>query len=118
MFPSMKADLLGPVFRALSSPRPERRIHSCPELACFVVAVVRRRPHAKMLPRRVISLGYNAVRHPVKTAAAIRHIHLEDLGAFESVLTTSGYRIQYCYAGVSDLRSSELADCDLLVVLG
>jgi len=54
----------------------------------------------------------------VKTAAAIRHVHFEDLGAFESVLTSSGYRIQYCDAGVSNLRSPELADCDLLVVLG
>lgn len=54
----------------------------------------------------------------MKTAAAIRHVHFEDLGAFESVLTSSGYRIQYCDAGISDLRSPELADCDLLVVLG
>jgi len=57
-------------------------------------------------------------RLPVKTAAAIRHVHFEDLGAFESVLTSSGYHIQYCDAGISDLRSPELADCDLLVVLG
>jgi GMP synthase (glutamine-hydrolysing) len=54
----------------------------------------------------------------VKTAAAIRHVHFEDLGAFESVLTGSGYQIRYCDAGISDLHSPELADCDLLVVLG
>lgn len=54
----------------------------------------------------------------MKTAAVIRHVHFEDLGAFESVLITSGYRIQYCDAGVSDLRSPELAECDLLAVLG
>ena len=55
---------------------------------------------------------------PVKTAAAIRHVHFEDLGVFESVLTSNGYRILYCDAGTDDLRSSELSDCDLLVVLG
>ena len=54
----------------------------------------------------------------MKTAAAIRHVHFEDLGAFESVLTSSGYHIRYCEAGINDLRSPEVADCDLLVVLG
>ena len=54
----------------------------------------------------------------MKTAAAIRHVHFEDLGAFESVLTSSGYQVQYCDVGIGDLRSSDLADCDLLVVLG
>jgi len=54
----------------------------------------------------------------VKTAAAIRHVHFEDLGAFETVLTSSGYRIHYCDAGMSDLHAPELADCHLLVVLG
>ena len=54
----------------------------------------------------------------MKTAAVIRHVHFEDLGAFEGVLTSSGYQVQYCEAGISDLRTPELADCDLLVVLG
>jgi GMP synthase (glutamine-hydrolysing) len=54
----------------------------------------------------------------VKTAAAIRHVHFEDLGAFETVLTTSGYQIQYCDVGINDLHSAGLADCDLLIVLG
>ncbi len=54
----------------------------------------------------------------MKTAAAIRHVHFEDLGAFESVLTSGGYHIHYCDAGINDLRTRELADCDLLVVLG
>ena len=54
----------------------------------------------------------------VKTAAAIRHVPFEDLGAFETVLTSSAYRIHYCDAGIDDLRSPQLADCDLLVVLG
>jgi GMP synthase (glutamine-hydrolysing) len=64
------------------------------------------------------ALGYNAARFPVKTASAIRHVHFEDLGTFENVLTSSGYRVQYCDAGINDLRSPELAACDLLVVLG
>jgi GMP synthase (glutamine-hydrolysing) len=54
----------------------------------------------------------------VKTAAAIRHVHFEDLGAFETVLATGGFRIQYLDAGVSDLHAAQLADCDLLIVLG
>jgi GMP synthase (glutamine-hydrolysing) len=54
----------------------------------------------------------------VKTAAAIRHVHFEDLGAFESVLAASGYQLQYCDVGITDLHQSEMADCDLLVVLG
>ena len=54
----------------------------------------------------------------MKTAAAIRHVHFEDLGAFETVLTSSGYQIRYCDVGINDLHSAELTDCDLLVVLG
>jgi len=63
-------------------------------------------------------LGYNPVCLLVKTAAAIRHVHFEDLGAFESVLTESGYQIRYCDAGINGLHGPELSDCDLLVVLG
>jgi GMP synthase (glutamine-hydrolysing) len=54
----------------------------------------------------------------VKTAAAIRHVHFEDLGAFETVLTGSGYHVQYWDAGICDLHATELANSDLLVVLG
>lgn len=54
----------------------------------------------------------------MKTAAAIRHVHFEDLGAFENVLTSSGYHIRYYDVGANDLRSPELAECDLLIVLG
>jgi len=61
---------------------------------------------------------YNAGRIPVKTAAAIRHVHFEDLGAYESVLTCAGYEIRYHEAGIDDLQSPELAHCDLLAVLG
>ena len=69
-------------------------------------------------PDRPSALEYNAGRVPVKTAAAIRHVHFEDLGAFESVLTGAGYAVRYHDAGVDDLQSPELAKCDLLAVLG
>lgn len=54
----------------------------------------------------------------MKTAEAIRHVHFEDLGAYESVLTGAGYRIRYHDAGLDDLQSSQLANCELLAVLG
>jgi GMP synthase (glutamine-hydrolysing) len=54
----------------------------------------------------------------VKTAAAIRHVHFEDLGAFETVLSGGGYRVQYWDAGTCDLHAEDLANCDLLIVLG
>jgi GMP synthase (glutamine-hydrolysing) len=54
----------------------------------------------------------------VKSAAAIRHVPFEDLGAFAPVLEQSGYAIRYCEAAVDDLGARELLDCDLLFVLG
>jgi GMP synthase (glutamine-hydrolysing) len=54
----------------------------------------------------------------MKFAAAIRHVHFEDLGAFAATLGERGYQIRYYEAGVDNLRSPELAAADLLVVLG
>jgi GMP synthase (glutamine-hydrolysing) len=54
----------------------------------------------------------------VKTVAAIRHVHFEDLGALESVLSGAGYEIRYHEAGIDDLQSPQLANCELLAVLG
>jgi GMP synthase (glutamine-hydrolysing) len=54
----------------------------------------------------------------MKTVAAIRHVHFENLGAFEPTLVQSGYALRYFAAGMDDLRSRELLECDLLVVLG
>lgn len=54
----------------------------------------------------------------MKTAAAIRHVHFEDAGAFESVLSGAGYETRYHEAGIDDLQSRQLAHCDLLAVLG
>jgi GMP synthase (glutamine-hydrolysing) len=54
----------------------------------------------------------------MKTAAAIRHVHFEDLGTFEPTLREHGYAVRYFDAGVDDLRSDEVRDADLLIVLG
>lgn len=54
----------------------------------------------------------------MKSATAIRHVQFEDLGAFESVLVGNGYQIRYCDVGIDDLRSPDVANCDLLAVLG
>lgn len=52
-----------------------------------------------------------------KTAVAIRHVHFEDLGAFEPVLRDAGYQIRYCDIGLDD-PAAVPSDTDLLVVLG
>jgi GMP synthase (glutamine-hydrolysing) len=54
----------------------------------------------------------------MKTAVAIRHVHFEDLGTFEPTLRDHGYAVRYLDAGVDDLRSDEVRDADLLIVLG
>jgi GMP synthase (glutamine-hydrolysing) len=59
-----------------------------------------------------------AMPEPMKTVAAIRHVHFEDLGAFETVFRELGYQFRYYDAGIHDHRSPELEACDLLVVLG
>jgi len=54
----------------------------------------------------------------LKTAVAIRHVHFEDLGTFEAVLTASGYRIHYYDLGMNELWTLDPAVPDLMVVLG
>lgn len=54
----------------------------------------------------------------LRTAAVIRHVHFEDLGTFEAVLTASGYRIHYYDLGMSELWTLDPVAPDLLVVLG
>lgn len=54
----------------------------------------------------------------MSTVVAVRHIHFEDLGTLEPVLRERGYEIRYVEAPVDDLRAPEIADADLLVVLG
>jgi GMP synthase (glutamine-hydrolysing) len=51
-----------------------------------------------------------------KTVLALRHVHFEDLGAFEVPLREAGYEICYRDAGVDDFASP--GDFDLLAILG
>lgn len=53
-----------------------------------------------------------------KTAIAIRHVHFEDLGAFEGALTAAGYRVRYCDIGLNDLPMLDAVEADLVIVLG
>ncbi len=54
----------------------------------------------------------------LKTAVAIRHVHFEDLGSFEAVLTAAGYRIHYHDIGLNDLGTLDAIRADLIIVLG
>ncbi|PWC15808.1 glutamine amidotransferase [Brenneria roseae subsp. americana] len=54
----------------------------------------------------------------MKTAVALRHVHFEDLGILAPFLQQRGYSCRYLDSAVDDLSSVDLADCDLLVVLG
>ena len=49
---------------------------------------------------------------------AIRHVAFEDLDGFAPVFEGRGYKVSYREAPVDDLGASDLAQCDLLVVLG
>ena len=53
----------------------------------------------------------------MKRAAAIRHVHFEDLGAFEPALRNAGYSIRYCDIAVEAI-SHDIGNADLLIVLG
>lgn len=49
---------------------------------------------------------------------ALRHIGFEDLGTFEPVIRAAGYSVHYLEAGTDPMSAEQLADVDLLVVLG
>jgi GMP synthase (glutamine-hydrolysing) len=53
-----------------------------------------------------------------RSAVAIRHVHFEDLGAFEVELRAAGYRVSYIEAGIDDLDAIDSDATDLLAVLG
>jgi len=53
-----------------------------------------------------------------KEIVAIRHVHFEDLGSFESKFTTLGFRIRYVEATSEDLYSIDFQHPDVLAVLG
>jgi GMP synthase (glutamine-hydrolysing) len=54
----------------------------------------------------------------MKTAVAIRHLAFEDLGLIEPWLRCRGWRIVTYDAGVDELCKIDMAQLDLLVVLG
>ncbi len=54
----------------------------------------------------------------MKLVTAIRHVHFEDLGVLEDVLTAQGIAIRYVEAGVDDLMALHRLGDELLVVLG
>jgi GMP synthase (glutamine-hydrolysing) len=54
----------------------------------------------------------------MKSALAIRHVHFEDLGSFEAVLTNLGYDVRYCDVGVDDLSRIDPLSADIMVALG
>jgi hypothetical protein len=54
----------------------------------------------------------------LKRALAIRHLAFEDLGTVAGVLEARGYQTIYLDAGVADLSRVELAENDLLAILG
>jgi GMP synthase (glutamine-hydrolysing) len=53
-----------------------------------------------------------------KTAIAIRHVHFEDLGAFDSVLRRYGYAVGHCDAGIDDVGNVDPVAPDLVILLG
>jgi GMP synthase (glutamine-hydrolysing) len=54
----------------------------------------------------------------MKSVFAIRHVHFEDLGAFESVFGERGYQIHYHDAGACDLACVDALAADIVVILG
>lgn len=54
----------------------------------------------------------------MKTVIAIRHLHFEDLGTLEALLTARAYVVRYLDAASDDLRTLDTSAADLLVVLG
>ena len=53
-----------------------------------------------------------------KTAIAIRHVHFEDLGAFDRVLRRHGYAVGHCDAGIDDVGNVDPVAPDLVILLG
>lgn len=53
-----------------------------------------------------------------KTAVAIRHVHFEDLGAFEAILEGAGYGVRYHDGGVESFQAVDPIGTDLVIILG
>ena len=54
----------------------------------------------------------------LRTAVTIRHLHFEDLGTFEPILTDAGYKTHYYDVGVHELCTLDPVQAELLIVLG
>lgn len=54
----------------------------------------------------------------LRTAVALRHVAFEDLGCFETVLATAGYKLHIYDVGVDDLWTLDPVKTELLIVLG
>ena len=54
----------------------------------------------------------------MKTVIALRHLHFEDLGTLEPLLTARGYAVRYLDTSTDDLHAVDLDAAELLVVLG
>lgn len=54
----------------------------------------------------------------MKTALALRHVHFEDLGIFQQVLSRAEYRVNYFDIGVHDIATIDPLEPDLLFLLG
>lgn len=54
----------------------------------------------------------------LKTIVALRHVHFEDLGTFEAVLTSAGFTVHYHDIGVHEPWTLDPLAPELLVVLG
>jgi GMP synthase (glutamine-hydrolysing) len=53
-----------------------------------------------------------------KTATILRHVHFEDLGLFEKILSGAGYEICYHDVGRHDVSILDPVEPDLVMVLG
>ncbi|MDR1823752.1 MAG: glutamine amidotransferase [Bifidobacteriaceae bacterium] len=54
----------------------------------------------------------------MKQALALRHVMFENLSLLEPILRQHGYDIDYLHAGVDPITARQLAEPDLLIVLG
>jgi GMP synthase (glutamine-hydrolysing) len=54
----------------------------------------------------------------MKSAIAIRFVHFEDLGSFETVLTDNGFKVEYVDVTGDGIRGLDPLENDLLVSLG
>jgi GMP synthase (glutamine-hydrolysing) len=55
---------------------------------------------------------------PRRSAIALRHVLFEDLGLLASILNAAGWTVAYREAATDDLSDPEIAEADLLIVLG